>query len=210
MLANGVSKRQITFINFEDLAYADLTEYRRLYAYLNKKLLPKQMNYIFLDEIQHVPAFEKVADSLFIKKNVDLYITGSNAYFMSGELATLLTGRYVELKMLPLSFKEYCQGRAAQGDTGRLTKTQLYQTYLQESSFPYTLSLTGRPREITEYLEGLYSSILLKDVVARYKITDVLMLESIFRWPPRLWMSRCWHVNWRRLSSLGIIILNIC
>ena len=106
LLADGVSPDRIISVNFEDLAYEDLTEYHALYRYLSSRLKPGVMNYIFLDEIQHVPQFEKAVDSLFLKENVDIYLTGSNGYFMSAELATLLSGRYVELKMLPLSFGE--------------------------------------------------------------------------------------------------------
>ncbi len=110
LLSQGVDERQIIAINFEDIDYEHLTGYRALYDYIKGLLLPDRMNYIFLDEIQHVEQFEKAVDSLFIKDNCDVYITGSNAYFMSGELATLLSGRYVELKMLPLSFREFCSG----------------------------------------------------------------------------------------------------
>ena len=108
LLTDGVSRSQIIMLNFEDIEYEELTDYQKLYYYIKERLLPDQMNYIFLDEIQHVADFEKAVDSLFIKENCDVYITGSNAYFMSGELATLLSGRYVELKMLPLSFAEFC------------------------------------------------------------------------------------------------------
>ncbi|NRO62808.1 hypothetical protein IMAU30025_01499 [Lactobacillus helveticus] len=104
---NGVSNDQIITLNFEDMANEPLHDPHRLYDYLQNKLLPDKMNYIFLDEVQHVHDFEKVVDSLFIKDNVDLYLTGSNAYFLSGEIAKLLTGRYVQLNMLPLSFKEF-------------------------------------------------------------------------------------------------------
>lgn len=132
------------------------------------------MNYVFLDEIQHVDQFEKVVDSLFIKENVDIYITGSNAYFMSGELATLLTGRYVELSILPLSFKEYYEAV----DNNSSTKMEIYNQYITNSSFPYPVSLKDRS-SILEYLHGIYNSIILNDVVARYKISDVMMLESV-------------------------------
>ena len=111
LIKNGVEKKQIISINFEDMDYEELTDYKKLYKYIKSKMIDNKKNYIFLDEIQHVDKFEKVVDSLFIKDNVDLYITGSNAYFMSSELATLLSGRYIELKMLPLSFKEYYQAK---------------------------------------------------------------------------------------------------
>jgi len=179
---NGVSKEQIISINFEEIDYEHLTDYRLLYDHIKPLLLPDRMNYVFLDEIQHVEQFEKAVDSLFIKKNVDLYITGSNAYFMSGELATLLTGRYVELKMLPLSFAEYCGGLEMYA-SGKppLTKLEKYASYLNDSSFPYALQLSGRQKDIHEYLAGIYNSILLKDVVARLKVSDVMMLESVAR-----------------------------
>ena len=178
---NGVSKEQIVSINFEELDYEHLTDYRLLYDHIKPLLLPGRMNYIFLDEIQHVAQYEKAVDSLFIKKNVDLYITGSNAYFMSGELATLLTGRYVELKMLPLSFAEYCDGLEMYAPGERLSKMEKYAAYLKDSSFPYTLQLHGRQKDIREYLAGIYNSILLKDVVARLRVSDVMMLESVSR-----------------------------
>ena len=176
LLKQGVTKEQIISINFEDIDYEDLTDYRTLYAYIKERLLADKMNYIFLDEIQHVVNFEKTVDSLFIKNNCDVYITGSNAYFMSGELATLLSGRYVELKMLPLSFKEFCGGL----DEARqaLTKAQKFNLYVQNGSFPYTLRLNNSS-ENTEYLRDIFNSILLKDVVARLKIGDVKTLENI-------------------------------
>src|ERR1035437_8943714 len=134
LLGNGVNENQIIFVNFEDIEYEDLTDYKQLYNYVKNRLLPERINYVFLDEVQHVAQFEKVVDSLFIKKNVDLYITGSNAYFMSGELATLLTGRYIELEMLPLSFKEYCDGNKKD-----IPLSQKYLSYVQSGSFPYIL-----------------------------------------------------------------------
>jgi len=176
LLGNGVNENQIIFVNFEDIEYEDLTDYKQLYNYVKNRLLPERINYVFLDEVQHVVQFEKVVDSLFIKKNVDLYITGSNAYFMSGELATLLTGRYIELKMLPLSFKEYCDGNKKD-----IPLSQKYLSYVQFGSFPYILHYENNKKEVQEYLSGIYNSILLKDVVARFKISDVMMLESVTR-----------------------------
>lgn len=142
---------------------------------MNERLLPDQMNYIFLDEIQHVANFEKAVDSLFIKENCDVYITGSNAYFMSGELATLLSGRYVELKMLPLSFSEFC---GALTETG-LSMQQKFARYLEFSSFPYVTRLGLEQRDAKEYLMDIYHTVLLKDVVARLNISDVTSLENV-------------------------------
>lgn len=175
LLNDGVRQEQITMLNFENIDYEDLTDYKKLYHYMNERLLPDQMNYIFLDEIQHVANFEKAVDSLFIKENCDVYITGSNAYFMSGELATLLSGRYVELKMLPLSFSEFC---GALTETG-LSMQQKFARYLEFSSFPYVTRLGLEQRDAKEYLKDIYHTVLLKDVVARLNISDVTSLENV-------------------------------
>ena len=188
LLKNGVEKIQIISINFEDMDYEELTDYKKLYEYIKSKMLTDKKNYIFLDEIQHVDKFEKVVDSLFIKENVDLYITGSNAYFMSSELATLLSGRYIKLKMLPLSFKEYYQAKLEyeklEKKENRTLKTlmQYYNEYIVNSSFPYTLQLNNNLKNIYEYLSGIYNSVLLKDIVARLKIADVMRLESVVKY----------------------------
>ncbi|MCL2859149.1 MAG: ATP-binding protein [Oscillospiraceae bacterium] len=174
LLENGVEQSQIISINFEEGDYADITDSRQLYNLVNEKLHPDKMNYVFLDEVQKVHEFEKTCDSLYIKKNVDLYITGSNAYLLSGELATLLAGRYIEVKMMPLSFKEYI---SAVGDTD-LTKK--YNNYITNGSFPYTLELkTKKERKV--YLDGVYTSVVLKDIVARKRIAEVSMLDSVIR-----------------------------
>ena len=188
LLENGVAKNQIISINFEDMDYEELTDYKKLYEYIKSKMIEDKRNYIFLDEIQHVDKFEKVVDSLFIKENTDLYITGSNAYFMSGELATFLSGRYIELKMLPLSFKEYYQAKLEyeklEQKENRILKTliQYYNEYIVNSSFPYTLQLDSDLKNIHEYLSGIYNSVLLKDIVARLKISDVMRLESVVKY----------------------------
>lgn len=171
---HGVADEQIISINLENPDYSDIQEYMQLYSYVNERLAPDKMNYVFLDEVQNVKEFQRACDGLFIKKNVDLYITGSNAYLLSGELATLLSGRYVEVKMLPLSFKEYISA---------LDYTDLnrkYNDYILNSGFPYALELSGR-KETLAYLEGIYTSVVLKDVVTRKRISDVSMLENIIR-----------------------------
>lgn len=179
LLANGVSPEQIHAINFEDLEFEDLLDYRALYAYIQKRLLPDQLNYIFLDEIQHVSHYEKAVDSLFLKQNCDVYITGSNAYFMSGELATLLTGRYVELKMMPLSFKEFYDNLPESKQS--LSLNEKLNWYLTTGSFPYVLKYGYGEREAREYMSGIYNTILLNDVVRRLKISDINMLETVTR-----------------------------
>ncbi len=171
---NGVEENQIIRINLEDADFDFLNNYKELYNFVKEKLLPNKMNYVFLDEIQNVKEFQKACDSLYIKKNVDLYITGSNAYILSGELATLLSGRYVEIKMLPLSFKEYI---SYFGEDNLIMK---YTDYITKSSFPYALKLNSK-QEVNNYLEGIYNSIIIKDIVTRKNITDVTMLESIIK-----------------------------
>ena len=185
LLGNGVRQEQIIDINLEDADHRHLLDPYALHDYVKAKLLPNKMNYVFLDEIQNVEGFQKAVNSLFIKKNVDLYLTGSNAYMLSGELATLLSGRYVEIHMLPLSFKEYLSAFTSPGSPppdGALPR--LYRDYLLNSSFPYTLELAARKdgkKQISNYLGGIYHTVLLKDIVARKKVADVLMLESLVR-----------------------------
>ncbi|MFI3238313.1 MAG: ATP-binding protein [Lachnospiraceae bacterium] len=173
--SKGVQEAQIIDINFEDLEYEELTDYKKCYLYIKERLASDRMHYIFLDEVQHLEHFEKVVDSLFIKKNCDVYMTGSNAYFMSGELATLLSGRYVELNMLPLSFKEFSSSERMKGQSNK----DLFGEYLRLSSFPYLLQLPEDSHYTQEYLENVYNTVLLKDVVARLRISDVNSLERV-------------------------------
>ena len=177
LIRSGVKKEQIVDLNFEDLEYEELLDYRALYRYVKERLLPDRMNYIFLDEIQHVDHYEKAVDSLFLRDNCDVYITGSNAYFMSGELATLLTGRYVELSMMPLSFKEYCAG--LENDNRSLPEK--FNQYIVNGSFPYVLKYGYQEKEAKEYMSGIYNTILLNDIVKRIRISDVNMLEAVTR-----------------------------
>lgn len=174
LLQNGVEQQQIISINFEDGDYADIEDSQTLLGLVSNRLLPDKMNYIFLDEVQRVSDFQKAVDALFIKKNCDVYITGSNAWLLSGELATLLTGRYVEIRMLPLSFKEYVSARKENASD------RLYQDYIHNSSFPYALEL-NKPRDIRQYLDGIYNSIIVKDIITRKRIADVDMLKSVVR-----------------------------
>lgn len=175
LVQDGVSKDQIIRVNMEDPDYHDIRDYMQLYDLIRQQMHSEKMNYILIDEVQNVPEFQKAVDGLYIKENCDVYITGSNAYLLSGELATLLAGRYVEIKMLPLSFKEYL---SALGD-----KTDLmlkYQNYIQNGSFPYVVQLEKK-RDIHAYLEGIYTSIILKDIMARYRIADTGGLDSVIR-----------------------------
>lgn len=175
LLEEGIRKEQIISINFESIEYEELTDYKKLYRYILDHLHKDGMNYIMLDEIQHVHNFEKAVDSLFIKENCDVYITGSNAYFMSGELATLLSGRYVELKMLPFSFSEFSEGFSSSS----LSLQQIFQRYISYSSFPYIVRFDLDQQASYEYLQDIYHTILLKDVVTRLRVQDIVTLEKI-------------------------------
>lgn len=177
LLASGVKANQIISINFEDLEYEPLQEYHALHEYIVERLIPETPMYVFLDEVQHVPQFEKVVGSLFIKPNVDIYITGSNAYFMSSDIATLLTGRYVQVEMLPLSFKEFHSAYSQQN----LSDMDIYNLYIEHSSFPRLVHAED-DESIDEYLESILNTVILKDIVTRLKITDVPLLLDIIKY----------------------------
>lgn len=171
LLQSGIDSSQIISINLEDLKYNFIQNYMDLYNYITENLLEDKKNYIFIDEIQIIPEFQKVADSLYLNKNIDLYITGSNAKLLSSELSTLLTGRYVEIKMLPLSFKEFISSK----DITDLET--LYNEYISLGSFPYTTQL--EEDEISRYLGTLFNDVIIKDVMIRKGITDESMLKSV-------------------------------
>lgn len=171
----GVSIDQIVYINFEDYDNFELRNPKNLYAYIKPLLIEDKMNYLFFDEIQHVQDFPDIINSLNLKPNVDIYITGSNAYMLSSEIATLLSGRYIEIAMQPLSFKEYVDGT---GEYDNLQKA--YNDYITRSSFPYTLELNTNS-EVSDYLTGLYNTIVVKDIMSRKRLPDVMMLESVIR-----------------------------
>lgn len=175
LLNNGVSPEQILYLNFEDYDNIELRNPLALHQYIKPLILSDKPTYIFFDEIQHVKDFPDIINSINLKPNVDLYVTGSNAYMLSNEIATLLSGRYVEIAMLPLSFKEYVQSC---GGSDNLEKA--YTNYITQSSFPYTLAL-DRPKDITDYLNGVYNTVVMKDIISRKKIQDVMMLESVIR-----------------------------
>lgn len=175
LLNNGVSPEQILYLNFEDYDNIELRNPLALHRYIKPLILSDKPTYIFFDEIQHVKDFPDIINSINLKPNVDLYVTGSNAYMLSNEIATLLSGRYVEIAMLPLSFKEYVEGC---GGSDNLEKA--YTNYITQSSFPYTLAL-DRPKDITDYLNGVYNTVVMKDIISRKKIQDVMMLESVIR-----------------------------
>lgn len=182
---NGVTDEQIVSVNFEELEYEDLLDYKKLYQYLKERLVSGKTTYIFLDEIQKVSSFEKVVDSLYVKPNVDLYITGSNAYMLSGDLATLLTGRYVEIKMLPLSFGEFLSMTGLEPEQG-------FPEYLRSGGMPYIAAMNRTDEKVSTYLEGIYNTVIVKDIEDRQarkesdpskrKITDIALLKTIAKY----------------------------
>lgn len=173
LIAQGVPEACCLMVNFEDIQFEHLKEYHKLYDYILGHLISGKKHYIFLDEIQAVPQFQKAVDSLYLREDVDIYLTGSNAYMLSGELATLLSGRYVEIRMLPLSFREYYE------QTGG-NEAAAFHVYLQKGGFPYAATVTDDWVRY-EYLRGVYNTVLLKDVVARKRVSDVPMLEAVVR-----------------------------
>lgn len=173
LIDSGVHEKQIQSINFEDLANEHLLDYRVLYKHILNDYTPGVRNYIFLDEIQMVSEFQRAVDSLLLKEDMDIYITGSNAYLLSSEIATLLSGRYVELRLLPLSFAEYLSAFS-------LSKEDAYRKYISETSFPYGIQLSDA-NAVREYISGLYSTVVLKDIVSRKKLQDMDLLERIRR-----------------------------
>lgn len=174
LLSNDVNKNQIIRINLEEYEFNDILDYNDLYSYINSKLVSNKMNYVFIDEVQKIIDFQKACDSLYVKKNIDLYITGSNSKLLSGELATLLSGRYVEIKMLPLSFKEYISY------VGETDIQQKYVNYITKSSFPYTLKLDSA-KDIRMYLDGLYNTVIVNDIAERKDISDIGMLKDVIK-----------------------------
>jgi len=174
---NKIKSSQIININLENPEY-QFEDYMSLYNYVNKKIKDEEKYYVFLDEVQNVPEFQKAVDGLYIKKNIDLYITGSNAYLLSGELATLLSGRYIEIKMLPLSFKEYCSAFEEKNES----KDRLFLEYMKNGGMPGNISiLQTNPNDLDKYLDGIFSTVVYKDIMARNNIGDKMLLESVIK-----------------------------
>lgn len=180
MLNNGIDPSQIISINFEELEYEDLQDYKKLYQYIKDRLVENKMMYIFLDEIQNVPSYEKVVDSLHVKENIDIYITGSNSYIFSGQLATYLSGRYIEIPVLPLSFKEVYNPQT--------NKEEAFQKYIKTGGFPYINQIQLLNEQIDMYLEGIYNTVIVKDIEERINrknsksVTDIALLKAISKY----------------------------
>lgn len=180
LLNNGIDPSQIISINFEELEYEDLQDYKKLYQYIKDRLVENKMVYIFLDEIQNVPSYEKVVDSLHVKENIDIYITGSNSYIFSGQLATYLSGRYIEIPVLPLSFKEVYNPQT--------NKEEAFQKYIKTGGFPYINQIQLLNEQIDMYLEGIYNTVIVKDIEERINrknsksVTDIALLKAISKY----------------------------
>lgn len=176
LVANGVSPSQIQFVNFELMKYDYIRTYRQLYDFITQNMVVGKKNYLFFDEIQQVEGWEKTINSLTLEYDTDIYVTGSNAYLLSSELATLISGRYVEIKMLPLSFKEYYEYYK---NDGKSTE-ELFNEYLKYGGLPQLLSLPSDEKTISSFLESIYDTVILKDVVGRNKLKDIDLLKRVF------------------------------
>ena len=170
----GVPAENILSLNLEDYEGIDITHYRQLLQYFMDRLQPAGTNYIFIDEVQQVDAFEKAVDALYVKDNCDIYITGSNSKMLSGELATLLSGRYVQIKMQPLSFAEYVSVYPNQ------SPERLYMKYLENGSFPYVTNIAEQAY-VNQYLSSILDTVMLKDIMARKKCPNQNLLRKITR-----------------------------
>ena len=176
LLQSGVLPEQIQYINFELMKYDAVRNYKQLYNLVTEKALPDKKNYLFFDEIQQVSGWEKTVNSLSLEYDADIYVTGSNAYLLSSELATLISGRYVEIKMLPLSFKEYYEYYR---DTGK-SREELFDTYLKYGGLPQLLTLPQDEQTIATFLSSIYDTIILKDVLGRNKLKDIDLLKRVY------------------------------
>ena len=182
LLKQGVGKRQIQFYNFElPENYLNKT-WDDIYFEIKKKLQADKPNYVFLDEVQNIPLFEKLVDGLFATENTDVYITGSNAFLLSSELATLLSGRYIEISILPFSFKEYLTARSIDTSNKYLNYEALFFDYVNETSLPKGVALREEGFDkIYEYLEAIYTTIIEKDITQRHRINDKRAFGNIVK-----------------------------
>lgn len=179
-LEDGIDENQIIYYRLDDLENENLLDYKVLYETIKTELNPEKMNYIFLDEIQFCHDFQKAVDSLYNKKNTDIYLTGSNSDLLSSEIATLLSGRYITIDMQPFSFSEYLKGRE-ENNLPTADLEQCYFDYVRYGSLPFTVQLKNNERNINQYLNGVYNTILLKDISARHQINDISNLEAVIR-----------------------------
>ena len=176
LLEDGVRLEQIQYLNFELMKYDAIRTYKQLYDLVIEKILPNQKNYLFFDEIQQVSGWEKTINSLSLEYDVDIYVTGSNAYLLSSELATLISGRYVEIKMSPLSFKEYYNYY----QNTQKSKEELFNNFLKYGGLPQLLTLPQDEQTISTFLSSIYDTIILKDVLERNKLKNIDLLKRVY------------------------------
>jgi predicted AAA+ superfamily ATPase len=171
----GVATENIIFLNFEERENLHLTDWTILYDEIIEHVNDNNKYYIFLDEVQLINDFERLVNSLFTKKNIDLYVTGSNAFLLSSELATLLTGRYIAINLQPYSFKEYASAFSEEKNTDRL-----FRKYINESCFPEAVTLSKNDENlVNDYLQSLYDTVIIKDISQRYSLRNVDNLHRI-------------------------------
>ena len=179
LITSGVDRNHIIRMNFESFEFDEITNYKELHAYINKRILdPNKRHYILLDEVQQVSSWERVINSFLVDANVDIFITGSNAYLLSSELSTLLSGRYVEIKMQPLFFKEYLEFLDSDKE---MSLPEKFNQYLEYGGLPTIVELLDNPDTIGPFLEGIYNTVLMKDVIERNGVRDAALLESILK-----------------------------
>ena len=183
LFQSGVEDTQVVFLNFEQFELRKfLNDLEALYAHIISQLDLSKPCYVFLDEVQNVTEFERLVDGLFVKANIDVYITGSNAFLLSGELATLLSGRYIEISILPFSFKEYLTARKIEITNRYLNYEALFFDYVNETSLPKGVELREEGYDkIYEYLEAIYATIIEKDITQRYQINDKRAFSNIIK-----------------------------
>lgn len=171
----GVEEDNILLLNFEEREYSDFERWEDVYDYILDKLSVKGMKYVFLDEVQRIVCFEKLVDALFVKKDIDLYITGSNAFLLSSELGTLLSGRYIAINLHPFSFSEYVSAFENNANTDRL-----FRQYMNASCFPEAVNLSiSSPNMVNTYLKSLYDTVVVKDIVKRNNLRKFDTLQNI-------------------------------
>ena len=179
LITSGVDRNNIIRMNFESFEFDEITNYKELHTYINERILdPNKRHYILLDEVQQVSSWERVINSFLVDANVDIFITGSNAYLLSSELSTLLSGRYVEIKMQPLSFKEYIEFLDSDKE---MNLPEKFNQYLEYGGLPTIVELLDNPDTIGPFLEGIYNTVLMKDVIERNGVRDAALLESILK-----------------------------
>jgi predicted AAA+ superfamily ATPase len=175
LLANGVEKKNIIFLNFEERENLHLVDWTILYDEIKQTFSNDNKHYVFLDEVQVITDFEKLVNALFTQKNIDLYVTGSNAYLLSSELATLLTGRYISINVQPYSFSEYLISLKNEKNTDRL-----FRNYINSSSFPEAVTLAQRNENLAnDYLQSIYDTFVIKDIAQRFKLRNLDNLHRV-------------------------------